>query len=124
MSRDPFEYAVIRLVPRVERGELVNVGVVLYCQRRDFLAARTHLDEPRVRALDPTVDLAAVREALHSWEHTCAEGTAGGEPMRPGECFRWLTAPRSTILQAGPVHTGLTTDPAADLDRLLTLLVR
>ncbi|MGH3716401.1 MAG: DUF3037 domain-containing protein [Micromonosporaceae bacterium] len=124
MTRDPFEYAVIRLIPRIERGEQVNVGVVLYCQRRDFLAARTHLDEDRVRALDPSVDLTAVHAALRSWEHTCQEGTAGGERMKPGECFRWLTAPRSTIVQSGPVHTGLTADPGADLERLLDLMVR
>jgi hypothetical protein len=124
--RDPFEYAVIRVVPRIERGERINAGVILYCQKRGYLAARTHLDPGRLRALDPTVDLDAVRAALRSWETTCV-GDAGSGPagaMTPGERFRWLTAPRSTMIQAGAVHTGLTIDPAAELDRLLDLLVR
>jgi hypothetical protein len=122
----PYEYAVIRAVPRIERGEQINVGVVLYCQRLDFLAARTDLSVDRLRALDRGVDVDAVRAALNSWEITCAGGAAGGaaRDMRQGERFRWLTAPRSTVLQAGAVHTGLTEDPAADLDRLLDLLVR
>lgn len=121
--RQPFEYAAIRAVPRVERGELVNVGVLLYCQRRDFLAARVHLDADRLRALDPAVDLDAIGTALRSWVATCdAHGPA--RAMRPGERFRWLTAPRSTVIQPGPVHTGLTLDPSAELDRLLDVLVR
>ena len=119
--RIPYEYAVIQAVPRVERGELINVGVLLYCQRVDFLRARTHLDESRLRALDPGVDLDAVRTALTGWERTC-ETTA--QPMSLGERFRWLVAPRSTILRAGPVHMGLAADPGAELDRLTTLLVR
>jgi hypothetical protein len=124
--RTPYEYAAIRAVPRIERGEQINVGVILYCQRLDFLAARTALSADRLRALDPGVDLEGVRAALHSWEVTCAGGAAGGaaREMKQGERFRWLTAPRSTILQAGPVHTGLTGDPAKDLDRLVDLLVR
>ena len=116
----PYEYAVIQAVPRIERGELINVGVLLYCQRRDFLAARTHLDETRLRALDPDADVDAVRTALTGWEKTCVE-TA--QPMTPGERFRWLVAPRSTVLRAGPVHMGLAADPAAELDRLTALLV-
>ena len=120
--RTPYEYATIQAVPRVERGELINVGVVLYCQRHDFLAARTHLHDERLRALDPGADVAAVRAALRAWEVTCAGAT--GEPMSHGERFRWMVAPRSTILRAGPVHMGLTDDPAAELERLLALLVR
>ena len=121
--RVPYEYAVIQAVPRVERGELINVGVVLYCQLRDFLAARTHLDTERLLALDPDADLDAVRAALAAWEKACADdGAARG--MTLGERFRWLVAPRSTILRAGPVHMGLAADPAAELDRLVTLLVR
>jgi hypothetical protein len=126
-ARDPFEYAVIRLVPRIERGEQINVGVLLYCQRRDYLGARVHLDPDRLRALDRDADLDAVRAALRGWETTCRGGPAGGPAaarMRPGERFRWLTAPRSTIIQAGPVHTGLTEDPEAELTRLFDLLVR
>jgi hypothetical protein len=121
--RIPYEYAVIQAVPRIERGELINVGVLLYCQRRDFLAARTHMPEARLRALDPDADVEAIRGALRSWEATCAgDGAAHG--MTLGERFRWLVAPRSTVLRAGPVHMGLAEDPAAELERLLDLLVR
>ncbi|MFI5931057.1 DUF3037 domain-containing protein [Actinoplanes sp. NPDC051494] len=123
--RTPYEYAIIRAVPRMERGELINVGVVLYSHRRDFLAARTHLHEARLLALDPNADLDGIRAALKSWEVTCAGGADGGaaRAMKQGERFRWMVAPRSTILQAGPVHMGLAEDPATELDRLLELLV-
>jgi hypothetical protein len=121
--RVPYEYAVIQAVPRVERGELINVGVVLYCQLRDFLAARTHLDAERLLALDPDADLDAIRAALTAWEATCTEHDAT-RGMTLGERFRWLVAPRSTILRAGPVHMGLAEDPQTELDRLVTLLVR
>ena len=124
--RVPYEYALIRAVPRVERGEQINVGMILYCQRLDFLAARAALDVERLRALDAGVDVDGVRAALGAWVTTCAGGAAGGaaRDMRQGERFRWLTAPRSTILQASAVHTGLTEAPAAELDRLVDLLVR
>ena len=124
-SMIPYEYAIIRAVPRVERGELINVGVVLYCQRRDFLCARTHLHEQRLLALDPNAGLDDIRAALKSWEIVCAGGPDGGaaREMKQGERFRWMVAPRSTILQAGPVHMGLTEDPSAELDRLVELLV-
>ena len=121
--RIPYEYAVIQAVPRVERGELINVGVVLYCQLRDFLAARTHLDAERLLALDPDADLDAIRAALAAWEATCTEHNAT-RGMTLGERFRWLVAPRSTILRAGPVHMGLAEDPRTELDRLVALLVR
>jgi hypothetical protein len=121
--RVPYEYAVIQAVPRVERGELINVGVVLYCQLRDFLAARTHLDADRLLALDPDADLDAIRAALAAWERTCTDDGAS-RGMTLGERFRWLVAPRSTILRAGPVHMGLAADPQAEVDRLLALLVR
>jgi hypothetical protein len=119
----PYEYAVIQAVPRVERGEVINVGVLLYCQRRDFLQARTHLAEDRLRALDPDADADAIRAALRSWDLTC-RGDGAAHEMTLGERFRWLVAPRSTILRAGPVHMGLAEDPAAELERLLDLLVR
>jgi hypothetical protein len=121
--RTPYEYAVIQAVPRIERGELINVGVMLYNQRLGFLEARTHLHEERLRALDPQVDVPAVRAALESWERTCT-GAGAAAAMKPGERFRWLVAPRSTILRAGPVHMGLAEDPAAELERLVGLLVR
>lgn len=123
--RWPFEYAVLQVVPRVERGERMNAGVLLYCQTLSFLGARVHLDATRLAALDPHTDPAAVGHALETAAGICAadptSGPAGLED--PGRRFRWLTAPRSTVVQPGPVHTGLTRDPAAELDRLLRLLV-
>ncbi|WIM95267.1 DUF3037 domain-containing protein [Actinoplanes oblitus] len=123
MTRTPYEYALVQAMPRIERGELINVGVLLYCQRHDFLAARTHLDEARLLALDPAADVPAVRAALDSWTATCRGGGAAAG-MKLGERFRWLVAPRSTVLRAGPVHMGLAADPAAELERLVELLVR
>lgn len=125
-GRDLFEYALLRVVPRVERGEAMNAGVVLYCRARSYVAARTHLDEDRLRALDPQVDLAGVRAALRAAEGVCDGGAAAGQAAgdAPGRRFRWLVAPRSTVLQPGPVHTGLTSDPEAEAERLLELLVR
>ncbi len=125
-ARVPFEYVLVRVVPRVERGEQINVGVLLYCQARDFLAGLTYLDEARLRALDPTVDVDAVRDALGALERTCTGGEDCGPSadLRLGQRWRWLTAPRSTILQPGPIHTGMTADPATDLQRLADLLVR
>jgi hypothetical protein len=120
--RIPYEYAVIQASPRVERGELINVGVLLYSQRLDFLRARTHLHEDRLRALDPDADVESIRAALASWESTC-RGDGASNGMTPGERFRWLVAPRSTVLRAGPVHMGLAEDPAAELGRLTRLLV-
>jgi hypothetical protein len=125
-GRDVFEYALLRAVPRVERGECVNAGVLLYCRAKGFVVARTHLDEARLLALDPHADVAGVRAALRAVEDVCAGGEAAGQAGRDdaGRRFRWLVAPRSTVVQPGPVHTGLTTDPAAEAERLLDLLVR
>ena len=124
-TRQLFEYAIIRVLPRVERGEQINVGVILYCQRTGYLAARTQLDQARLRALDGTTDVDAVLGALRSFEVTTAGdavcGPASG--MRPGERFRWLTAPRSTIVQTSPAHTGWTDDPSAEVTRLFEALV-
>ena len=122
-ARAVFDYAVLRAVPRVERGECVNVGVLLFCKEHDFLQAGVHLDPARLRVLDPDVDVEAVSGALEALRRTCAgDGPAGETSI--GQRFRWLTAPRSTVLQAGRVHSGLTGDPATELDRLLGLLVR
>ena len=124
-SRDVFEYAVLRVVPRIERGETLNAGVLVYCRQRDYLGSRVHLDADRLRALDPTADPDAIRQALQAAADVCAAepgaGAAGREAL--GSRFRWLTAPRSTVVQPGPVHTGLTDDPEADADRLFRLLV-
>jgi hypothetical protein len=117
-----FEYALIRVVPRVERGEVINVGVIVYSHGYRYLCARIELAEPRLLAVDPHVDTDAVRAALSAFEKACTEGPLAGRPL--GERFRWLTAPRSTIVQPGPVHSGLTTDPGAELAHLFDTLVR
>jgi hypothetical protein len=119
---DVFEYALIRVVPRVERGESVNVGVILYAHVFRYLCARIELDEPRLLAVDPAADLGEVRAALSAFEKACTEGPLADRPL--GERFRWLTAPRSTIVQPGPVHTGLNADPSAELTLLFDTLVR
>jgi hypothetical protein len=130
VTRHPFEYALLRVVPRIERGEAINAGVLLYCRGLDYLGAAVRLDAARLAALDPAADVEAVGCALESVAAQCGSGGAtaarlagpAGEEDR-GRRFRRLTAPRSTIVQAGPVHTGLTADPLADLTRLLTALV-
>jgi hypothetical protein len=116
-----FEYALVRVVPRVERGEAINVGVIVYSRAFRYLCARTGLDQERLLALDPEVDMAAVRSALAAFERACTEGPLAERSL--GERFHWLTATRSTIVQPGPVHSGLTSDPAAELDRLFASLV-
>lgn len=122
---ETFEYAVLRVVPRVERGESLNAGVLVYCRQRDYLGSRVHLDLARLRALDPTADPVAIAWALQAQADVCAAsadaGAAGREAL--GSRFRWLTAPRSTVVQPSAVHTGLTGDPDAEADRLLALLV-
>ncbi len=116
-----FEYALIRVVPRIDRGESINVGVIVYSKSFRYLKTRIELDENRLRALDPAADVDAVRGALSAFTRACTEGPLAGQAL--GERFRWLTAPRSAIVQPGPVHAGITADPAADLDRLFTTLV-
>ncbi|AXE28319.1 DUF3037 domain-containing protein (plasmid) [Streptomyces globosus] len=121
-----FDYALLQAVPRVDRGERVNVGALLYCKQADFLAAGIHIDPVRLRALDPGVDLTGVTDALEAIRAICAgeskAGQAGAGTLRSR--FGWLTAPRSAVVQAGPVHGGLTADPEAELDRLMNRLVR
>jgi len=120
-----YQYVVLRCVPRVEREEFVNVGVVVYCQARDFLEAARHVDAARLRALDDTVDLDAVSSALDAIEAVCRGEAASGNGTIPaaGSRFGFVTAPRSTVIQPGPVHGGLTRDPAAELGGLVTRLV-
>ena len=117
-----FEYALIRVVPRVERGEAINAGLLVYSKPFRYLGCAIELDEARLLALDPSTDMTAVRAALAAFERACTEGPLADRPL--GERFRWLTAPRSAIVQPGPVHGGITADPAAELDRLFTALVR
>ena len=121
-----YDYAVIRVVPRVERGEFVNVGVIVSCPARRFLEARIEVDERRLTALDPTLDLETVQGYLASIPAVCAGGKQAG-PMgqwSQRERFHWLVAPRSAIIQMSPVHTGCCNDPAALLDHLMETMVR
>ena len=118
-----FEYALLRAVPRQDRGEFMNVGVLVYCASLDFLRCRTHVDEDRLRVLDPAIDLEILQGSLRSWCQACATGGGPVNGTSLGQRFRWLTAPRSTVLQTSPAHTGLTDDPATELDHLVRVLV-
>jgi Protein of unknown function (DUF3037) len=121
----PFSYAVVRVVPHVEREEFVNAGVVLFCDALDYLAARIALDLGRLAAIAPGVEAAMVRKHLDAIPVICAGGPAGGSigelPVR--ERWHWLVAPRSTIVQMSPAHSGLCGDPQQELDRLMVRLV-
>ena len=121
-----YSYAIVRVVPRVERGECVNVGVVLFVRERRYLAARIEVDQARLLALAPDLDLPPVERHLASFLAICQGGRDGGPlaDLPPAERFHWLTAPRSTIIQTSPAHVGRTLDPAAELDRLLDAYVR
>jgi hypothetical protein len=121
-----YDYAIVRVVPRVEREEFINAGVILSSPALDFLGARIELDEQRLLALDATVDLEAVRENLASIPLVCAGGPAAGPigKLSPRERFHWLVAPRSTIIQTSPVHSGRCQDPAAALDHLVRTMVQ
>lgn len=125
-EREVFEYALLRVVPQVERGECFNAGVLVYCRAKSFVAARTYLDENKLKALDPHADVVGVRAALRAVEGVCDGGDAAGQAAcdDAGRRFRWLIAPRSTVVQPSAVHSGLTTDPEAEVERLLDLLVR
>ncbi|HSE07750.1 MAG TPA: DUF3037 domain-containing protein [Nocardioidaceae bacterium] len=121
-----FQYVVLRCVPRVDREEFANVGVVLYCQRADFLQARCHVDPARLQIFAPDLDLDAVSSALATIEAVCrgdeSAGAAGQTPL--GTRFGFVSAPRSTVVQPGPIHGGVTTDPARELEHLVDRLVR
>lgn len=121
-----FEYAILRVVPRVERGEFVNAGVVLFSKSLRYLEARIELDMARVRALDPTVDLDGVLAHLEAVQAVCRGGEQAGalSQMSQAERFRWLVSPRSTIVQTSPVHLGQSDNPGAELEDLLTKMVR
>jgi len=121
-----YDYAIIRVVPRVERGEQINVGVILSCTDADFLDAKVEVDEDVVRAVDPSIDLEAMRANLATIPLVCRGGAEAGPigelPARGR--FRWLVSPRSTVIQPSAVHTGRTSDPAACLEHLMDTLVR
>jgi pimeloyl-ACP methyl ester carboxylesterase len=125
VTPEPFQYAVLRLVPRVEREEFLNVGVIVFCRTRQFLRARVALDPRRVQALSPDVDLAAVGEHLDARVRVAA-GDADAGPIAAlpqSERFHWLVAPSSTVIQTSSVHSGLCEDPEGVLDRLFAQLV-
>jgi hypothetical protein len=120
-----YDYAIIRVVPRVERGEQINAGVILSCADLDYLDARIELDAAAVLAIDPTADIAALRANLAMIPAVCRGGAEAGPigELPPRGRFRWLVSPRSTIIQPSAVHTGRTNDPAACLERLMKKLV-
>ncbi|MFY9822604.1 MAG: DUF3037 domain-containing protein [Thermoanaerobaculia bacterium] len=121
-----FDYAVIRVVPRVERGEMVNAGVILFCLERDFLQARVEVNEPRLRTLWPEIDIDLVRQHLEAIPKICAGSPEAGPIARLSlrERFHWLVAPRSTMIQVSPVHAGLCDTPERALDELFVQTVR
>jgi hypothetical protein len=121
-----YDYSIIRVVPRVERGEQINAGIVLSCPDADFLDATIALDEGALRAIDSDVDLEAVKANLEVFPAVCRGGEDAGPigQLTPRERFRWLVSPRSTIIQPSPVHTGRTSDPAACLEHLLNTVVK
>jgi len=125
-GQQPFEYAILRVIPRVDRGEAINAGILLYCRPLGYLRALVELDADRLLALDPAADVAAISQALSAIAGICEQDPGSGQAglQDIGRRFGWLTAPRSTVVQAGPVHTGLTSDPAAEAERLLRNLVR
>jgi hypothetical protein len=124
-DHSPYDYAVIRVVPRVERGEFVNVGVILSCPARDFLDARIHVEAARLEALHPELDVELLRNHLATIPLVCRGGPAAGPigelPAR--QRFHWLVAPRSTQIQTSVVHTGRCIEPGAELQRLLECMV-
>lgn len=121
-----YDYAIIRLVPRVERGEAINAGVIVSCPELDFREARIFLDPARLKALDPSVDIEATRAHIDLIPRIClggAEAGPVGELPQRGR-FHWLVSPRSTVIQTSPVHTGRTDDPSAALARLVDTMVK
>ena len=127
MSRpNTYDYAIVRVVPRVERGEFVNAGIILSCDVERLLIARIELDERRVLALDPRADLRSIRDALEIIPIICAGGPGSGRigSLSERERFHWLVSPKSTIVQTSPVHTGQCADPEGALEHLMIAMVR
>jgi hypothetical protein len=124
-ARTSYDYAVIRIVPRVEREEFVNAGVVLFSKALDFLGATVALDEARLRALSPDLDLEMVHRHLEAFPQICAGAPEAGPiaKLSARERFHWLVAPRSTVIQVSPVHAGFCTDAASELSDLFSRLV-
>jgi Protein of unknown function (DUF3037) len=124
--RSQFQYAIVRVVPRVERGECLNAGVVMLCRPRRFLAAKVGLDEARLRAIAPNADPATILPHLRAIERIAAGDPSAGplSQLTAAERFHWLVAPSSTVIQPSEVHTGLCEDPAEELEHLFESLVR
>jgi hypothetical protein len=124
-EQSSFDYAVLRVVPRVEREEFVNAGVIVFCPERQFLEARIHVDESRLKALWPEIDIPLVREHLEAFPKICAGDPNAGPIARLNqrERFHWLVAPRSTIIQVSPVHTGLCESPEQALENVFRRLL-
>lgn len=125
-DHDTYDYAVIRVVPRVEREEFINVGIVVSCPQRRFLQAAIEVDERRLTAIDPDLDIDALRKHLAIIPAICKGGEGSGPIglLSPRERFRWLTAPRSTVVQLSPAHTGRCADPETLLEQLMNTMVR
>jgi hypothetical protein len=124
-SRSPFSYAVVRVVPDIERGEFLNAGLILFCRPKRFLAVRTSLEPDALASLAASGDVDAIREQL-AFVEAVAAGTVTSGPfstMSQSERFHWLTTPRSTVVQPGPLHAGTTDDPAATFEHLYGVLV-
>ncbi len=119
-----YDYALVRLVPNVEREEFINVGVILFCRTQRFLAARIALNPTRLAALAPHFDIAKIQKHLDLIPHTCAGGQGPIGQLSQAERFHWLITPRSTVIQVSAVHTGLCLDPAATLEHLVQTMVR
>jgi Protein of unknown function (DUF3037) len=121
-----FDYAVVRVVPRVDREEFLNAGVILFCLERDFLEARIELPRERLRAFAPDADLETIEQHLATVPRVCAGGAGSGPigKLSRRERFHWLVAPRSTVIQVSPVHSGLCEDPARALEHLMDRMVR
>ena len=121
-----YDYAIVRVVPRVERGEFINAGVVLSCKSAGYLKAGIELDEARLRSLDPSLDLQAIRATLATLPAICAGGPAAGalRHLSARERFDWLVAPRSTSIQTSAVHTGRCAELDAALEHLMGRMVR
>ena len=119
-----FDYAIVRIVPYVEREEFVNVGVILFCRTRRFLAARVEINEARVTALAPEFDLERAKESLEIIPRICAGNDSPIGQLEQAERFHWLVTPRSTSIQVSPVHTGICTDPEKALNHLMDTMVR
>jgi hypothetical protein len=121
-----FDYAIVRIVPRVEREEFVNAGVILFCRTLDYLGARVQLDRSRLAAVAPDVDASEVERHLAAIPLICAGAPEAGPigQLSPAERFHWLVSPSSTVIQPSPVHSGLCRDPEAELEHLMDRMVR